>query len=317
MPASRVRAPVATTVARRLPLDDEAAGVRNLARRPGGRARSRRSGSTCPPRARARRRGAGRPTPGRPRRAAPCRRSTSSLGRDLGRYAVAHDGGPARQQVPEPLGGVLGPLLLHEREHAVEDDHDEHGDAELRHARPRTPAPPATQNSRAKKWTISAASRRHPGTRRGAGSTFGPSAARRAAASACVSPRTGARPPRPSRVVLSPRLQSTGPPLPVTRAVGPEHADGEGTKVPAIGPGCPARGHRRQPRVDRRPDPGPPPTRKRSPHELNHTWFADVPRADVTPVGGKGANLGARDHELAGPRPPGSTSRYAPSPAGW
>ena len=53
------------------------------------------------------------------------------LGGDLDRHAVAHDGGPARQEVAEPLGGVLGALLLHEREHPVEHDDDEDGDAEL------------------------------------------------------------------------------------------------------------------------------------------------------------------------------------------
>ena len=47
---------------------------------------------------------------------------------------------------------------------------------------------PATQKSRAKKWTISARSRRHAGVTGGTGSRLGPSVARRAAASPAVRP---------------------------------------------------------------------------------------------------------------------------------
>ena len=56
------------------------------------------------------------------------------LGGDLHRDAVAHDGGLAGQEIAQLLGGVLGPLLLREREQPVEHDHHEHRDAELRHA---------------------------------------------------------------------------------------------------------------------------------------------------------------------------------------
>ena len=57
------------------------------------------------------------------------------LGGDLVRQAVADDGHSPRQQVPQALGRVLGPLFLHEREHAVQHDHEEDGDAELGQAR--------------------------------------------------------------------------------------------------------------------------------------------------------------------------------------
>ena len=63
-------------------------------------------------------------------------------GVDLHRRPVAHDGGAARQQVAQPLGGVLGPVLLDEREHAVDDDDDEDRDAQLRACRRRTPGRP-------------------------------------------------------------------------------------------------------------------------------------------------------------------------------
>ncbi len=52
---------------------------------------------------------------------------------DLDRRAVAHDGGPARQEITEPLGGVLGALFLHECKRGVEHDDDEDGHAQLGH----------------------------------------------------------------------------------------------------------------------------------------------------------------------------------------
>lgn len=109
-------------------------------------------------------------------------------GRDLRRDAVAHHRDTPRQQVAEPLGGVLSPLLLAK------------ANTPLSTTTPKMATPswgipatkarqPATQNRRAKKWNISAARRRQAGSRPGAGNRFGPSRARRAAASPDVSPQ--------------------------------------------------------------------------------------------------------------------------------
>jgi len=54
-------------------------------------------------------------------------------GRDLRLHAVPQDGHAPRQQVPQALSRMLGALLLHEREHAVQHHDDEHRDAELGH----------------------------------------------------------------------------------------------------------------------------------------------------------------------------------------
>ena len=60
----------------------------------------------------------------------------NQLGRvDVEARSVSQHGGSARQQVAEPFGRVLGAVLLREREHAVEQDDDEDGDAQLRQAR--------------------------------------------------------------------------------------------------------------------------------------------------------------------------------------
>ena len=55
-------------------------------------------------------------------------------GVDLQPAPVAEHHGPARQQVAQALGGVLGAALLDEGEDAVHHDHDEDGDTQLRHA---------------------------------------------------------------------------------------------------------------------------------------------------------------------------------------
>ena len=52
-------------------------------------------------------------------------------GVDLERRPVAQHHGPARQQVAQAFGGVLGTVLLDEGEDPVDDDDDEDGDAEL------------------------------------------------------------------------------------------------------------------------------------------------------------------------------------------
>ena len=46
---------------------------------------------------------------------------------------IAANGGATWKERAESLGGVLGPQLLREGEAAVEQDHHDHGDAELRH----------------------------------------------------------------------------------------------------------------------------------------------------------------------------------------
>ena len=51
---------------------------------------------------------------------------------DLERRSVPHDGDQAGEQVAQAVRRVFGPLVLGEREHRVEHDHDEDGDAQLR-----------------------------------------------------------------------------------------------------------------------------------------------------------------------------------------
>ena len=60
--------------------------------------------------------------------------TTSSAASISCRTPVADHHRPPRQQIAKALGGALGPGLLDEGEHAVDDDHDEDRDAELRHA---------------------------------------------------------------------------------------------------------------------------------------------------------------------------------------
>lgn len=85
------------------------------------------------------------------------------------------------------LGRLLGPLLLHEGEHPVDEDH--HEVATPSWGMPATKASaPATQSMRAKKWVSWPTSFRQVRTGGGGGKTFGPSASRRAAACADVRP---------------------------------------------------------------------------------------------------------------------------------
>ena len=89
--------------------------------------------------------------------------TTNVVGRDLLRHAVAQHGRPPGQHLPQSLGGMLGAFFLREREDAVQHDRRRRSQCPAE-ASPATNAnPPATQNSSAKKWTISAARRRHDG----------------------------------------------------------------------------------------------------------------------------------------------------------
>jgi hypothetical protein len=168
--------------------------------------------------------GAGRPPLG-PSQAGDARQAGSDPG---GHHRG--NGHPSTTKHPAwAVSPAAGPFLLHEREHAVDHHHREHGDAE-RGIPARNARPPATQNNRAK--NICAARRRHAGTRCGAGNSFGPSPAKRAAASAWVSPRTGGTP----ATTIAARAATTPP---VDRTATRCHQgrwtqdhDGEGTKVP-------------------------------------------------------------------------------------
>ena len=103
-------------------------------------------------------------------------------GVDLDPPAAPPDGDAPRQQGPQPLGGAVGPVLLHEREHGVEHDDREDGDRQLGQAGDDA-STPATHSITAKKWTSWRVNRSTADGLRGDGSSFRPSAARRAAAS--------------------------------------------------------------------------------------------------------------------------------------
>src|SRR6185369_8855527 len=50
-------------------------------------------------------------------------------------FSTAHDGGATWKQITEALARALGTIFLHKREQAVEQNDDENGKPELRHAR--------------------------------------------------------------------------------------------------------------------------------------------------------------------------------------
>ena len=134
-------------------------------------------------------------------------------GVDLLPRAVPDHGHPVRDQVPQASRGLVGALLLDEREHAVEHHDDGDGDGQLRHPGHGRQSGGHPQQQREEVHELPAAARRSATAAAAVGSSFGPSRCSRSAASAEDSPRAAE-----AVVLVLPGVTSRPPSDPLSRA---------------------------------------------------------------------------------------------------